>query len=107
MKDIDELDGVDENIESPLSLLKGTSMVEPLGSCERQVYIWCLRVYSYRLQFLRFVMFHLRRQDVSLLKLRKLKRMVEERPYSYVGHLVLGPIILILMQVFDDADPEF
>ena len=44
MKDIDELDGVDENIESPLSLLKDTSVVEPLGSCGRQVYIWWLRV---------------------------------------------------------------
>ncbi|KAI4314993.1 hypothetical protein L6164_027847 [Bauhinia variegata] len=44
IKDIDALDGVDEEIESPLSLLKDTSMVEPLGSCGRQVMLWWLRV---------------------------------------------------------------
>ncbi|XP_065872642.1 probable beta-1,4-xylosyltransferase IRX14H isoform X2 [Euphorbia lathyris] len=43
-----KLDGVvlfaNENIEIPLSLLKDPSMVEPLGSCERQVMLWWLRV---------------------------------------------------------------
>ncbi|WCJ31260.1 Nucleotide-diphospho-sugar transferases superfamily protein [Euphorbia peplus] len=41
---ISDLDSVDENIESPLSLLKDSSMVEPLGSCGRQVMLWWLRV---------------------------------------------------------------
>ncbi|KAL5753029.1 hypothetical protein ACOSP7_023204 [Xanthoceras sorbifolium] len=41
--DLDLLDGI-EDIESPLSLLKDHSMVEPLGSCGRQVFIWWLRV---------------------------------------------------------------
>ncbi|ESW28763.1 hypothetical protein PHAVU_002G016000 [Phaseolus vulgaris] len=44
VKDLDELDGVDEGIESPLSLLKSTSMVEPLGNCGRHVLLWWLRV---------------------------------------------------------------
>ena len=44
VKDLDELDGVDEEIESPLSLLKSTSVVEPLGNCGRQVLLWWLRV---------------------------------------------------------------
>ncbi|XP_065873750.1 beta-1,4-xylosyltransferase IRX14-like [Euphorbia lathyris] len=39
-----DLDSVDENIESPLSLLKDPSIVEPLGSCGRQVMLWWLRV---------------------------------------------------------------
>lgn len=39
-----DLDSVDEDIESPLSLLTDTSMVEPLGSCGRQVLLWWLRV---------------------------------------------------------------
>lgn len=33
-----------EGVESPLSLLKDPSMVEPLGSCGRQVLLWWLRV---------------------------------------------------------------
>ncbi|EXB54189.1 putative beta-1,4-xylosyltransferase IRX14 [Morus notabilis] len=44
VKDLDELDGVGENIENPLFLLKDPSMVEPLGSCGRQILIWWLRV---------------------------------------------------------------
>ncbi|KAJ9170649.1 hypothetical protein P3X46_018742 [Hevea brasiliensis] len=41
---IKDLDSVGEDIESPLSLLKDTSIVEPLGSCGRQVLLWWLRV---------------------------------------------------------------
>uniref|UniRef100_A0A2N9FF62 Glycosyltransferases n=1 Tax=Fagus sylvatica TaxID=28930 RepID=A0A2N9FF62_FAGSY len=44
VKDLDSLDGVDKEIESPLSLLKDVSVVEPLGSCGRQVLLWWLRV---------------------------------------------------------------
>lgn len=44
VKDLDSLDGTDEDIGSPLSLLKDTSVVEPLGSCGRQVLLWWLRV---------------------------------------------------------------
>ncbi|KAJ7952821.1 Glycosyltransferase [Quillaja saponaria] len=44
VRDHDTLDGVSEEIESPLSLLKDTSTVEPLGSCGRQVLLWWLRV---------------------------------------------------------------
>ncbi|CAH8344913.1 unnamed protein product [Eruca vesicaria subsp. sativa] len=33
-----------EGVESPLSLLNDASMVEPLGSCGRQVLLWWLRV---------------------------------------------------------------
>lgn len=44
VKDLDDLDGVGENIESPLFLLKDPSMVEPLGSCGRQILLWWLRV---------------------------------------------------------------
>jgi hypothetical protein len=40
---VKDLDLVDENIESPLALLKDPSMVEPLGSCGRQVLLWWLR----------------------------------------------------------------
>lgn len=43
MIDLDLLDGL-EDIESPLSLLKDQSMVEPLGNCGRQVLVWWLRV---------------------------------------------------------------
>ncbi|KNA22590.1 hypothetical protein SOVF_031640 [Spinacia oleracea] len=42
MKDLDTLD--DESVESPLSLLKDQSVVEPLGSCGRKVLHWWLRV---------------------------------------------------------------
>ncbi|XWS45225.1 hypothetical protein CRYUN_Cryun15aG0118000 [Craigia yunnanensis] len=41
IKDIDMLDG---DIESPLGLVKDPSVVEPLGSCGRQVLLWWLRV---------------------------------------------------------------
>ncbi|XP_011008780.1 PREDICTED: probable beta-1,4-xylosyltransferase IRX14 [Populus euphratica] len=41
---VKDLDLLDENIESPLALLKDPSMVEPLGSCGRQVLLWWLRV---------------------------------------------------------------
>ncbi|KAL1316215.1 hypothetical protein AAHE18_15G050400 [Arachis hypogaea] len=44
VKDLDELDGAGEEVESPLSLLKTTSVVEPLGNCGRQVLLWWLRV---------------------------------------------------------------
>ncbi|XP_029129749.1 probable beta-1,4-xylosyltransferase IRX14 isoform X3 [Cajanus cajan] len=44
VKDLDALGGVDEEIESPLSLLKSSSVVEPLGNCGRQVLLWWLRV---------------------------------------------------------------
>nr|CAI93189.1 glycosyltransferase [Medicago truncatula] len=44
IKDLDALDGDGEKIESPLSLLKSTSVVEPLGSCGRHVLLWWLRV---------------------------------------------------------------
>ncbi|KAI9089067.1 hypothetical protein K1719_029346 [Acacia pycnantha] len=44
IRDLDALDGVGEDVESPLSLLKDTSVVEPLGSCGRQVLLWWLRV---------------------------------------------------------------
>lgn len=43
VNDLDLLDGL-EDIESPLSLLKDQSMVEPLGNCGRQVLVWWLRV---------------------------------------------------------------
>ncbi|OIV92864.1 hypothetical protein TanjilG_00999 [Lupinus angustifolius] len=39
-----DLDALDGEIESPLSLLKSTSVVEPLGSCGRKVLLWWLRV---------------------------------------------------------------
>ncbi|KAF2283760.1 hypothetical protein GH714_014941 [Hevea brasiliensis] len=39
-----DLDSVDADIESPLSLLKDPSVTEPLGSCGRQVLLWWLRV---------------------------------------------------------------
>ncbi|XP_061341691.1 beta-1,4-xylosyltransferase IRX14-like [Gastrolobium bilobum] len=44
IKDLDALDEVGEEIESPLSLVKSTSVVEPLGNCGRQVLLWWLRV---------------------------------------------------------------
>lgn len=40
---VQDLDSVEE-IDTPLSLLKDSSVVEPLGSCGRQVMIWWLRV---------------------------------------------------------------
>ncbi|XP_004511893.1 probable beta-1,4-xylosyltransferase IRX14H [Cicer arietinum] len=44
IKDLDALDGDGEDIESPLSLLKSTTVVEPLGNCGRHVLLWWLRV---------------------------------------------------------------
>ncbi|TKY55679.1 beta-1,4-xylosyltransferase IRX14H [Spatholobus suberectus] len=44
IKDLEVLDGVDEDIESPLALLRDTSVVEPLGDCGRHVLFWWLRV---------------------------------------------------------------
>ncbi|BFG35909.1 hypothetical protein CerSpe_221830 [Prunus speciosa] len=44
VKDLDGISGADEDIGSPLFLLKDLSMVEPLGSCGRQVLLWWLRV---------------------------------------------------------------
>ncbi|KAF5752878.1 beta-1 4-xylosyltransferase IRX14 [Tripterygium wilfordii] len=41
---VKDLDKVDRDIESPLSLLNNPSAVEPLGSCGRQVMVWWLRV---------------------------------------------------------------
>ncbi|CAN0918050.1 Probable beta-1,4-xylosyltransferase IRX14H [Linum grandiflorum] len=41
---VNELDSIGEDVESPLSLLKDSSMVEPLGSCGRRVLLWWLRV---------------------------------------------------------------
>ncbi|KAL9245809.1 hypothetical protein vseg_019416 [Gypsophila vaccaria] len=42
---INDLDSLaDESVESPLSLLKDESVVEPLGSCGRKVMLWWLRV---------------------------------------------------------------
>lgn len=43
-KDPQVMDEIDEDIESPLSLLRDTSVVEPLGSCGRHVLLWWLRV---------------------------------------------------------------
>ncbi|MCD7453693.1 Beta-1,4-xylosyltransferase irx14 [Datura stramonium] len=44
VKDLDDVMGDREDVESPLSLLKDPSMVEPLGSCGRKVMVWWLRV---------------------------------------------------------------
>lgn len=44
VKDFDSVAGDGEDVESPLSLLKHHSVVEPLGSCGRKVLIWWLRV---------------------------------------------------------------
>lgn len=44
VNNLDTVEGADEIIGSPLFLLKDSSMVEPLGSCGRQVLLWWLRV---------------------------------------------------------------
>lgn len=44
VKDLDTVAGEREDIECPLSLLKDSSAVEPLGSCGRRVLMWWLRV---------------------------------------------------------------
>ncbi|XWS33571.1 hypothetical protein CRYUN_Cryun22dG0094800 [Craigia yunnanensis] len=41
---IKDIDTLDVDIESPLDLVKDPSVVEPLGSCGRQVLLWWLRV---------------------------------------------------------------
>jgi len=43
-KDLDTVSGTGDEIESPISLLRDPSVVEPLGSCGRQVLLWWLRV---------------------------------------------------------------
>ncbi|KAL4582236.1 hypothetical protein LXL04_006780 [Taraxacum kok-saghyz] len=42
IKDLDMVDG-DDDIESPLSFVKNSSMVEPLGGCGKKVMMWWLR----------------------------------------------------------------
>lgn len=44
IKDLDTVARDTEDVESPLSLLKDPSVVEPLGSCGRKVMLWWLRV---------------------------------------------------------------
>ena len=44
VKDLDIVAGEEEDIKTPLSLLKDPSVVEPLGSCGRKVLLWWLRV---------------------------------------------------------------
>ncbi|KAK6128600.1 hypothetical protein DH2020_037675 [Rehmannia glutinosa] len=44
VKELEEVGGDGEDVESPLSLLKDSSVVEPLGSCGRKVMLWWLRV---------------------------------------------------------------
>ncbi|KAK6151213.1 hypothetical protein DH2020_016145 [Rehmannia glutinosa] len=44
VKEWEEVGRDDEDVESPLSLVKDTSVVEPLGSCGRKVLLWWLRV---------------------------------------------------------------
>ncbi|GFQ02818.1 probable beta-1 4-xylosyltransferase irx14h [Phtheirospermum japonicum] len=44
VKEWEEVDRDGEDLESPLSLVKDTSVVEPLGSCGRKVLLWWLRV---------------------------------------------------------------
>ncbi|KAB2626500.1 beta-1,4-xylosyltransferase IRX14 [Pyrus ussuriensis x Pyrus communis] len=44
VNDLDSIGGADEEIVTPLFLLKDLSMVEPLGNCGRQVLLWWLRV---------------------------------------------------------------
>ncbi|KAE8665769.1 putative beta-1,4-xylosyltransferase IRX14H [Hibiscus syriacus] len=41
---IKDIDTLDDDIDSPLDLVKDHSMVEPLGSCGRRVLVWWLRV---------------------------------------------------------------
>ncbi|OVA02073.1 Glycosyl transferase [Macleaya cordata] len=44
VQDLDSLTSNEVSIESPLSLLKDPSFVEPLGDCGRKVLLWWLRV---------------------------------------------------------------
>lgn len=44
VKDLDTAIEAGEEIENPLSLLKDSSMVEPLGNCGHKVMVWWLRV---------------------------------------------------------------
>ncbi|CAN6450862.1 unnamed protein product [Victoria cruziana] len=43
-KDLDEISENGDELQSPLSLLKDVSFVEPLGKCGRKVMLWWLRV---------------------------------------------------------------
>ncbi|KAL2551979.1 putative beta-1 [Forsythia ovata] len=44
VKDLDEIGRDGDDVDSPLSLLKDASFVEPLGGCGRKVMLWWLRV---------------------------------------------------------------
>ncbi|KAL3633956.1 Beta-1,4-xylosyltransferase irx14 [Castilleja foliolosa] len=44
VKEWEEVNRDGDDLESPLSLVKDTSLVEPLGSCGRKVLLWWLRV---------------------------------------------------------------
>ncbi|VFQ69208.1 unnamed protein product [Cuscuta campestris] len=44
VKDLDDVVSAGEDIGSPLSLLRDSSVVEPLGNCGRKVMLWWLRV---------------------------------------------------------------
>nr|DAD21466.1 TPA_asm: hypothetical protein HUJ06_022929 [Nelumbo nucifera] len=44
VKDLDKLVADEEDLDSPLSLLEDTSVVEPLGNCGRKILLWWLRV---------------------------------------------------------------
>lgn len=44
VRDLDSLAETGDALESPLSLLKDASFVEPLGKCGRKVLLWWLRV---------------------------------------------------------------
>ncbi|KAL3626824.1 Beta-1,4-xylosyltransferase irx14 [Castilleja foliolosa] len=44
VKEWEEVNRDGDDLESPLSLIKDTSVVEPLGSCGRKVLLWWLRV---------------------------------------------------------------
>lgn len=44
VKELEEVSGNEEDVESPLSFLNDASVVEPLGSCGRKVMLWWLRV---------------------------------------------------------------
>lgn len=44
VKEMEEVSKDGEDVENPLSLLKDSSIVEPLGGCGRKVFLWWLRV---------------------------------------------------------------
>lgn len=43
VRDLDLLDENGDELDSPLSLLKDASFIEPLGKCGRKVLLWWLR----------------------------------------------------------------